>query len=128
MEQTEDTNRKMEDNSFKESFNNVKKQIENQVVRFLQKIDRKFEGLTKALEETTSMYKNLEKGEAQGSSKTARTSVECAKDSNRELVSRHQVCDADLCESNSSDARPYGESDEDNLNEERVLFRSAKFS
>ena len=55
---------------------------------------RKLEGSMKALNEATYKHKYLEKEEVQGSSKKARTSVECPKDSNLELASRHQVSDA----------------------------------
>ena len=55
--------------------------------------------------------------QAQGSSKKdLKTSVECLKDDNLEFASRHQVRDADFCEGNSSDARPYDENDECDLN------------
>lgn len=35
-----------------------------------------------------------------------------------ELLSRHQVTDADFYEGNSTDTRPYGEKGEDDINEE----------
>ena len=40
-------------------------------------MDQKFEGLMKVLDEITYERKYLEKEEVQGSSKRARTSVEC---------------------------------------------------
>ena len=50
---------------------------------------RKLEGLMKALNGATYKHKYLEKEEVQGSSQEARISVECPKDSNLELASRH---------------------------------------
>ena len=57
-------------------------------------MDKKLESLMKVLDEITYQHKYIEKEDVQGSSKRARTSVECPKDNNLELASRHQVSDA----------------------------------
>ena len=51
----------------------------------------------KVLEEMTCNYKYLEEGESQGKT---RILVECLKDNNIELPSRHQASDSDYCERN----------------------------
>ena len=56
-------------------------------------MDRTFDGLTKVLDKILYEHKYLEKEEVQGSSKRDRTSVECPKDNNLELASRHQLSD-----------------------------------
>lgn len=63
MEQTDDTNREIQDSSGKERFNNFKKQIVKQAAKLFEKMDRKSELLMKVLEEMTSEYKCLEKKE-----------------------------------------------------------------
>ena len=75
MGRTDDTNREIQNSSVKEKFNNFKKQVEKQAAKLFEKIDRKVKLLMKLLEEMTSSHKYLEKREAQGSSKTTRTSV-----------------------------------------------------
>ena len=92
MERNDDTNREIQDNSGKERFNNFKKQIEKQAARLFEKMDRKIKLLMKVPEEMTSEHKYLEKRKAQGSSKSIRTSIECQKDINVQLASRHQHC------------------------------------
>ena len=77
-------------------YNILKKQTGQQAARLPEKVDRKFEGLMKVLVEITYKHKYLEKEEVQGNSKRARTSVECPKDNNFELASRHQLNDAGL--------------------------------
>lgn len=63
MERNDDTNREIQDSSGKERFNNFKKQIEKQVAKLFEKMDRKSELLMKVLEEMTSEHKCLEKKE-----------------------------------------------------------------
>ena len=87
MERNDDANREIQDNNRKERFNNFK-----QAARLFEKMDRKIKLLMKVPEEMTSKHKYLEKREAQGSSKTIRTSIECQKDINVQLASRHQHC------------------------------------
>ena len=56
-------------------------------------MERKFGGLLKVLEEMISEHRYLTKTGGQGSNKRARTLVECTKDGNLYLASRHQVSD-----------------------------------
>ena len=56
-------------------------------------MERKFGGLLEVLEEMISEHKCLIKMGGQGSNKKTRTLVECTKDDNLYLASRHQGSD-----------------------------------
>lgn len=132
MEQTEETNREIQDSKEQKSSltgHSVQRGLTTSRNRqrskwqdCRKKMDKKIECFTKVLKEITSKHKNFE-WEARGSSKTNRTLVEFSKDSNLGLPSGHQVRDTHLC-----DTRPFGESGGDNLNQERVLLDHQSFA
>ena len=59
MEQTNDTNRKIQNSSWKERFISLKKETEQQVAKLYVKLDMKFKGFMKVLKESSSKHKFL---------------------------------------------------------------------
>ena len=62
MEWTDDTNRIIKDSNWKDIYNNLKKQTEQQAARLPEKVDMKLEGLMKVLTEITYQHKYLKEG------------------------------------------------------------------
>ena len=79
MERTDDTNRITKDSNWKERFIATSRNRESSKRQgsLKKRMDQKFDGLMKVLDEITYERKYLEKEEVQGSSKRERTSAEC---------------------------------------------------
>ena len=61
MKQTGDINKIIQDSSWKEKFNNLKGQREQRATRLSKKLDMKFVGFMKELEEITYEHRYLER-------------------------------------------------------------------
>ena len=108
-----------ENNRWEERFLELQEKTEEQAANLSQKMEERFQTLLNALNNISADNKRKNMNETESSSrKRARTSVECPDpQQDNEEDNQHQVSFDDY----SSDTRPYGESDEENDQEDNIV-------